>query len=52
VGPTLTSLFSFLLGPTSSEPLVRPALALELMVAGSVLGLVGSFIAVGRFLRV
>ncbi|WP_224366820.1 cell division protein FtsX [Hyalangium versicolor] len=52
VGPTLTSLFSFLLGPTSSEPLVRPALALELVVAGSVLGLVGSFIAVGRFLRV
>ncbi|WP_224244045.1 cell division protein FtsX [Hyalangium gracile] len=52
VGPTLTSLFSFLLGPGSSEPLVRPALALELVVAGSVLGLVGSFIAVGRFLRV
>ncbi|MFL5349477.1 MAG: cell division protein FtsX [Hyalangium sp.] len=52
VGPTLTSLFSFLLGPTSSEPLVRAELALELMLAGSVLGLVGSFIAVGRFLRV
>lgn len=52
VGPTLTSLFSFLLGPTASEPLVRPGLALELVVAGGLLGLVGSFIAVGRFLRV
>jgi cell division transport system permease protein len=52
VGPTLTSLFSFLLGPGSSEPLVRAGLVLELVVAGSVLGLVGSFIAVGRFLRV
>lgn len=52
VGPTLTSLFSFLLGPTASEPMLRPALALELVVAGALLGLVGSFIAVGRFLRV
>jgi cell division transport system permease protein len=52
VGPTLTSLFSFLLGPTTSEPMLRPALALELVVAGCLLGLVGSFIAVGRFLRV
>ncbi|HVG57430.1 MAG TPA: permease-like cell division protein FtsX [Hyalangium sp.] len=52
VGPTLTSLFSFLLGPTASEPLLRPGLALELVVAGCLLGLVGSFIAVGRFLRV
>lgn len=52
VGPTLTSLFSFLLGPTASEPMLRPALALELVVAGCLLGLVGSFIAVGRFLRV
>ncbi len=52
VGPTLTSLFSFLLGPTAAEPLLRPGLALELVVAGCLLGLVGSFIAVGRFLRV
>ena len=52
VGPTLNSLFSFLLGPASSESLVRPALALELVLAGSLLGLVGSFIAVGRFSRV
>ncbi|HLL03649.1 MAG TPA: permease-like cell division protein FtsX [Myxococcaceae bacterium] len=52
VGPTLSSLFSFLLGPASSESLVRPALALELVLAGSLLGLVGSFIAVGRFSRV
>lgn len=52
VGPTLTALFSFLLGPTASEPMLRPALALELVVAGCMLGLVGSFIAVGRFLRV
>jgi cell division transport system permease protein len=52
VGPTLTALFTFLLGPTASEPLVRPGLALELVVAGSLLGLVGSFIAVGRFSRV
>jgi cell division transport system permease protein len=52
VGPTLTSLFSFLLGPAAAEPLLRPGLALELVVAGGLLGLVGSFIAVGRFLRV
>jgi cell division transport system permease protein len=52
VGPTLTSLFSFLLGPATTDPLVRPGLALELVLAGSMLGLVGSFIAVGRFLRV
>jgi cell division transport system permease protein len=52
VGPTLTSLFSFLLGPTTSEALVRPALAMELVLAGGLLGLVGSFIAVGRFSRV
>jgi cell division transport system permease protein len=52
VGPTLASLFSFLLGPATAESLVRPELALELMLAGSMLGLVGSFIAVGRFLRV
>lgn len=52
VGPTLTSLFSFLVGPTSSEALVQPGLALELVLAGSLLGLTGSFIAVGRFLRV
>ena len=30
----------------------RAGLVVELVVAGSVLGLVGSFIAVGRFLRV
>ncbi len=52
VGPTLASLFSFLMGPATSEPLVRPGLALELVLAGSMLGLVGSFVAVGRFLRV
>lgn len=52
VGPTLSSLFSFLLGPSSGEPLVRTGLALELVAAGGALGLVGSFIAVGRFLRV
>ncbi|SEM94302.1 cell division protein FtsX [Stigmatella aurantiaca] len=52
VGPSLASLFSFLLGPASGEPLVSPGLALELVAAGGGLGLVGSFIAVGRFLRV
>ncbi|MDY7228493.1 cell division protein FtsX [Hyalangium rubrum] len=52
VGPTLASLFSFLLGPASSESLVRPGLALELVLAGGMLGLVGSFVAVGRFSRV
>ncbi len=53
VGPTLSSLFSFLLGPGSaSEPMVRAGLAFELVLAGGMLGLVGSFIAVGRFLRV
>jgi cell division transport system permease protein len=33
-------------------PLLEPAIALELLVAGCALGLGGSFIAVGRFLRV
>ncbi|MBM7114161.1 cell division protein FtsX [[Archangium] primigenium] len=52
VGPWMTSLFAFLIGPGGSTPLVEPVLALRLLVAGCVLGLGGSFIAVGRFLRV
>jgi cell division transport system permease protein len=52
VGPELASLFSFLVGPGGMVPLLEPGIALELLVAGCALGLGGSFIAVGRFLRV
>ncbi len=52
VGPGLASLFSFLVGPGGMVPLLEPRIALELLVAGCALGLGGSFIAVGRFLRV
>lgn len=52
VGPTLGSLFAFLLGPGVAAPWVEPRLALELLGAGCGLGLGGSFVAVGRFLRV
>ncbi|HEX8435386.1 cell division protein FtsX [Archangium sp.] len=52
VGPGLASLFSFLVGSGGMVPLLEPAIALELLVAGCALGLGGSFIAVGRFLRV
>jgi cell division transport system permease protein len=52
LGPGMASLFSFLVGPGGMAPLLEPELALELLVAGCGLGLGGSFIAVGRFLRV
>ncbi|HZI11792.1 MAG TPA: permease-like cell division protein FtsX [Myxococcus sp.] len=52
VGPTLGTLFAFLLGPGVAAPWVEPRLALELVGAGCGLGLGGSFVAVGRFLRV
>ena len=51
-GPGLASLFSFLVGPGGMVPLLEPRIALELLAAGCGLGLGGSFIAVGRFLRV
>jgi cell division transport system permease protein len=52
VGPGLTSLFAFLIGPSTSAPLMDTRLGLELLAAGCALGLGGSFIAVGRFLKV
>ena len=52
IAPGMGSLFSFLVGPGGMAPLLEPALVLELLVAGCALGLGGSFIAVGRFLRV
>jgi cell division transport system permease protein len=52
VGPTLGTLFAFLLGPGVAAPWVEPRLVLELVGAGCGLGLGGSFVAVGRFLRV
>jgi cell division transport system permease protein len=52
VGPTLGTLFAFLLGPGVAAPWVEPRLALELVAVGCGLGLGGSFVAVGRFLRV
>ncbi|HYV45247.1 MAG TPA: permease-like cell division protein FtsX [Myxococcaceae bacterium] len=51
-GPPLQSLFSFLLGPHGGPPLVTAGMVAELFGAGAVLGLCGSFVAVGRFLRV
>ncbi|QRN99741.1 ABC transporter permease [Archangium violaceum] len=52
VGPGLASLFSFLVGSGGMVALLEPRTALELLAAGCGLGLGGSFIAVGRFLRV
>jgi cell division transport system permease protein len=52
VDPWLNSVFAFLLGPGGPSPLLVPALAAQLMALGCGLGLGGSFIAVGRFLRV
>lgn len=50
--PELSSLLSFLAGPGARLELVAPRLAGELLGAGALLGLCGSFVAVGRFLRV
>jgi cell division transport system permease protein len=52
LGPGAASLFSFLVGSSGTVSLLEPGLALELLAAGCALGLGGSFIAVGRFLRV
>jgi cell division transport system permease protein len=52
VGPHLTSLFTFLASPKLSTRLVDARLVIELLTVGCTLGLSGSFIAVGRFLRV
>lgn len=52
VGPGLSSLFAFLLGPSGTAPLLDARLGVELLAAGCALGLGGSFIAVGRFLKV
>jgi cell division transport system permease protein len=51
-GPRLSQLFAFLLGPGAHLTLWDPMAFLELVCAGCGLGLCGSFIAVGRFLRV
>jgi len=51
-GPRLAELFAFLVGPGPSAPVLGVRLALETIAAGCALGLGGSFVAVGRFLRV
>jgi cell division transport system permease protein len=51
-GPRMNELFAFLLGPGAQVTLWDPLAFLELGCAGCALGLCGSFIAVGRFLRV
>lgn len=52
VGPVLGELFAFLQGPQAAAPGLDLRLSLGLLGAGCALGLGGSFIAVGRFLRV
>ena len=51
-GPPLVRLLSFLSVPRLGEHLMDPMLALQLVALGCGLGLAGSFVAVGRFLRV
>jgi cell division transport system permease protein len=51
-GPRLLQLLSFLSVPRLGEHLLDPMLALQLVALGCGLGLAGSFVAVGRFLRV
>ncbi|MFL5318123.1 MAG: cell division protein FtsX [Myxococcaceae bacterium] len=51
-GPRAVQLFGFLIGPNASISFDDPRTFLELAIAGSGLGLLGSFVAVGRFLRV
>lgn len=50
--PGLLSLFAFLVGPGAEVTVIGPRLMAELFGAGATLGLGGSFLAVGRFLRV
>lgn len=52
VGPRAAELFSFLVGPGKSFTFQDPRTLLEMAGAGALLGLGGSFLAVGRFLRV
>jgi cell division transport system permease protein len=49
--PKLQQLFSFLLRPGAPFSLLSAAVAGELFVAGALLGLSGSFVAVGRLLK-
>jgi cell division transport system permease protein len=51
-GPRLSELFAFLLGPGVHLRLLDAMAFAELAAAGCGLGLCGSFLAVGRFLRV
>jgi cell division transport system permease protein len=51
IGPKLQLLFSFLLRPETRLTLLNPSVAWELLLAGCVLGLSGSFVAVGRLLK-
>jgi cell division transport system permease protein len=51
VGPKLQLLFAFLLRPGTQLSLVSPSVAWELLLGGGALGLSGSFVAVGRFLK-
>lgn len=52
VGPRMASLFGFLVGPGASFTFQDPRTLMEMAGAGAMLGLCGSFLAVGRFLRV
>lgn len=49
--PEVRRLFAFLTGPGVDTAFVTPRFALELLCTGVALGLGGSFLAVGRFLR-
>lgn len=51
-GPYVAELLSFLVGPNGVPATLSPELLAELLGAGGALGLLGSFVAVGRFLRV
>jgi len=50
--PRLAELAAFLVGPTGLPSLDPPWVVVQLGLAGLSLGLAGSFVAVGRFLRV
>jgi cell division transport system permease protein len=52
VGPKLAALFSFTALPQVAGGGLSGSLTVELLAAGATLGLVGSFIALGRFTRV
>jgi cell division transport system permease protein len=52
VGPRLDLLFSFLVGPGRHLAWMNARSVAELLGIGCALGLLGSFVAVGRFLRV